>query len=152
MKKSKKWCVVNTLLMNIPIAAGISLSAQLLAIGKVILPLFFINFAIAYILSFLVGMTIPAVKWGMGFAGLCKAKPNTLKFGLCINAVVNLVYVVVNEIVLTYFNVVILNHAPVIAVVFGILETFIPIYIIGFIISFVWNQPAEKITNNLVKE
>lgn len=102
--------------------------------------------------SFVVGMCVPAVKWGIGFATVCKAKPGTLKFGLCINVIVNLVYVVANEIVLTYFNVVVLNHAPMIAVLFGILETFIPIYIVGYIVSFLWNQPCEKITNNIVKE
>lgn len=152
MKRTFKYKAINALIMNIPVAAGISLTAQLLAIGKVILPLFCINFAIAYALSFIVGITVPAVDWGIGFAKLCHAKPNTLKFGLCINAVVNLVYVVANEIVLTYFNVVILNGAPAIAVVFGILETFIPIYIVGYIISFLWNQPTEKITNSIVKE
>lgn len=148
MNHSTKWRVVNTLLMNIPIAAAIAVAAQFLAIHTFILPLFCINFAMAYVLSFVVGMCVPAVKWGIGFAMACKAKPGTLKFGLCINAIVNLVYVVANEIVLSYFNIVVLNHAPMIAVLFGILETFIPIYIV----SFLWNQPCEKITNNIVKE
>lgn len=152
MNHSAKWRVVNTLLMNIPIAASISVTAQFLAIHTFIFPLFCMNFAIAYVLSFVVGMCVPAVKWGFGFAQVCKAKPDTLKFGLCINAIVNLVYVVANEIVLTYFNVVVLNHAPIIAVLFGILETFIPIYIVGFIVSFLWNQPCEKITNSIVKK
>lgn len=148
MNHSTKWRVVNTLLMNIPIAAAIAVAAQFLAIHTFILPLFCINFAMAYVLSFVVGMCVPAVKWGIGFAMICKAEPNTLKFGLCMNAIVNFVYVLANEIVLSYFNIVVLNHAPMIAVLFGILETFIPIYIV----SFLWNQPCEKITNNIVKE
>lgn len=148
MNHSTKWRVVNTLLMNIPIAAAIAVAAQFLAIHTFILPLFCINFAMAYVLSFVVGMCVPAVKWGIGFAMACKAEPNTLKFGLCMNAIVNFVYVLANEIVLSYFNIVVLNHAPMIAVLFGILETFIPIYIV----SFLWNQPCEKITNNIVKE
>ena len=152
MNKSKKWRIVNTLIMNIPVAACISLTAQLLAIGKVIVPLFFINFTIAYILSFFIGMYVPSVKWGMNFAKAFKAKPSTLPFGLCINVVVNLVYVTANEIVLTYFNVAILNKAPLIAVVFGILETFIPIYIVGYIVSFLWNKPSESLTDNLINE
>lgn len=152
MNHSTKWRVVNTLLMNIPIAAAIAVAAQFLAIHTFILPLFCINFAMAYVLSFVVGMCVPAVKWGIGFAMACKAEPNTLKFGLCVNAIVNFVYVVANEIVLSYFNIVVLNHAPMIAVLFGILETFIPIYIVGYIVSFLWNQPCEKITNNNVKE
>ena len=152
MNHSTKWRVVNTLLMNIPIAAAIAVAAQFLAIHTFILPLFCINFAMAYVLSFVVGMCVPAVKWGIGFAMACKAEPNTLKFGLCMNAIVNFVYVLANEIVLSYFNIVVLNHAPMIAVLFGILETFIPIYIVGYIVSFLWNHPCEKITNNIVKE
>ena len=152
MNHSTKWRVVNTLLMNIPIAAAIAVAAQFLAIHTFILPLFCINFAVAYVLSFVVGMCVPAVKWGIGFAMACKAEPNTLKFGLCMNAIVNFVYVLANEIVLSYFNIVVLNHAPMIAVLFGILETFIPIYIVGYIVSFLWNQTCEKITNNIVKE
>ena len=152
MNHSTKWRVVNTLLMNIPIAAAIAVAAQFLAIHTFILPLFCINFAMAYVLSFVVGMCVPAVKWGIGFAMACKAEPNTLKFGLCMNAIVNFVYVLANEIVLSYFNIVVLNHAPMIAVLFGILETFIPIYIVGYIVSFLCNQPCEKITNNIVKE
>ena len=128
MNHGTKWRVVNTLLMNIPIAATIAVAAQFLAIHTFILPLFCINFAMAYVLSFVVGMCVPAVKWGIGFAMACKAEPNTLKFGLCMNAIVNFVYVLANEIVLSYFNIVVLNHAPMIAVLFGILETFIPIY------------------------
>ena len=54
MNHSTKWRVVNTLLMNIPIAAAIAVAAQFLAIHTFILPLFCINFAMAYVLSFVV--------------------------------------------------------------------------------------------------
>ena len=152
MNKSFKWRAVNALIMNIPIALAIALTAQLLAIHTVIPQLLIINFLIAYAISFVIGVTIPAVKWGIGFAGVCKAKPDTLPFGLCINAVVNLVYVVINCLILTYFNVCILNHAPIIAYFIGMATTFIPIYIVGYIVSFLWNRPAEKITDNICKE
>lgn len=152
MKKSFKYRAVNALIMNIPVAAAISLAAQLLAIHTVIPQLFALNFCIAYVISFVVGVAIPLVPWGIAFALKCKAKPDTLKFGLCINAVVNLGYVVVNIILLTYFNVCILNHAPIIAAVMGMLTTFVPIYVVGYIVSFLWNGPAEKITSSICKE
>ncbi len=149
MQKSFKWRAVNVLIMNIPIALAISLTAQLIAVGTVIPKLLLINFLIAYVVSFVVGVAVPAVKWGIGFAMFCKTKPDTLPFGLCINAVVNLVYVVVNSLILTYFNVCILNHAPIIAYFIGMVTTFIPIYIVGYIVSFLWNRPAEKITDSI---
>ncbi len=152
MNKSIKYRAVNALIMNVPIALSIAITAQLLAVHTVVLPLLGINFLFAYIISFVVGIFVPAVKWGVGFALKCKAKPNTLPFGLCINAVVNLVYVLVNCLILTYFNVVILNGAPVIAFVIGLITTFVPIYIVGYIVSFLWNKPAEILTEKIVKE
>ncbi|MCF0132800.1 MAG: hypothetical protein HUJ72_02930 [Blautia sp.] len=149
---SNKCKVIYTLLMNIPIALSISLTAQLLATSTVVVKLLLINFCLAYIISFIVGMCLPVAKWGVGFALKCKAKPDTLKFGLLVNAVINLVYVVVNCLILTYFNVIILGHAPIIAYFIGMATTFIPIYIVGFIVSFLWNRPAESIARSICSE
>lgn len=149
---STKCKAIYTLIMNIPIALAIALTAQLLATHTVVIPLLLLNFALAYVISFLVGMFIPVVKWGMGFAAVCKTKPGSLPFGLCINVIVNLVYVLVNSILLTYFNVIILGHAPIIAFVMGLVTTFVPIYIVGYIVSFLWNRPAENIARNICKE
>ena len=155
---STKCKVIYTLIMHIPIALFISLTAQLLAIMAGEAPGFsFVllaeNFGLAYVISFIVGMCIPAVKWGVGFAMACKAKPDSLPFGLLVNVIVNLVYVVVNCLCLTYFNVCLLNHAPFWPVYFlSIAKMFIPIYIVGYIVSFLWNRPAEKIARNITKE
>ncbi len=152
MEMSKKCKVIYTLLMNIPVALAIAITAQLLAIGKIVVGLLLVNFALAYVISFVVGMLIPVGKLGVKFAFACKAKPDTLVFGLLVNVVVNLIYVVVNCLILTYFNVVILGHAPIIAYFMGIVTTFVPIYIVGYIVSFIWNRPAEKIAHSISGE
>ena len=155
---STKCKIITVLLTNIPIALCISLAAQLLAIAAGEAPgfsfgLLGINFCVAYVLSFIVGMCVPAVKWGAGFAMKCKAEPGTLKFGLLLNLVVNLVYVVANILVLTWFNVCFLNHAPFWpAYPLSVLKMFVPIYIVGYIVSFLWSQPAEKIARKLCNE
>lgn len=149
---STKHKVIFTLLMNIPVAGSIALVAQLLAIHTVKVDLFLINFALAYVISFLVGVFIPAAKWGVGFAMKCKAQPDSLKFGLLVNVIVNFVYVLVNEICLTYFNVIILGHAPIIAFVMGMVTTFVPIYAVGYVVSFLWNRPADNIAKAICKE
>ncbi len=151
-RPSFKFRLVNTLIMNIPIALSISLAAQLLATGKVNLTLLLINFTLAYIISFFVGLFIPCVPWGVGFASACKAKPGSLPFGLLVNVIVNFVYVAVNCVILTWFNMCVLNHAPLAAVPSGIIGSFVPLYIVGYIVSFLWNRPAENITKALVKE
>lgn len=152
MNKSLKYRVVNTLIMNIPVAFAIAITAQLLSIHKVVLPLLVVNFALAYVISFCVGMLIPAVSWGIAFAGKCKAEPGTLPFGLCVNLIVNLVYVVINSLILTYFNVIILGKAPMIAYFIGIVSTFVPIYIVGYIVSFLWNKPTELLSSRICGE
>lgn len=152
MNMSTKCKVIYTLLMNIPIALAISLTAQLLATGTVIVNLLLINFGLAYVISFVVGMFLPVGKWGFGFAMALKAEPDTLKFGLLVNLVINFVYVLVNSLILTFFNVIILGHAPIIAYFIGFATTFIPLYIVGYIVSFLWNRPAENIAKNICGE
>lgn len=152
-QKSVKYRAVNTLITNIPICLAICLTAQLLSIGKIVLALTCMNFALAYVVSFLVGMFLPLVPWGLGFAGKCKAKPDSLKFGLLVNVIVNTGYVVVNSIVLTSFNVCILGGQPVFPVLFiAMATTIIPIWIVGYIVSFIWTQPAMKISSAICKE
>ena len=148
---NKKKTIFN-LIMNIPIALAMPISAQLLTIGKLVPIGIVTNFIISFILSFTLGMTLPVDKWGANFAMKMGAKPGTLKFGLLVNALVTLIYVIANSLVLTFFNVVIVQKAPFGAFVGGFLATFIPLYIIGYIVSFLWNKPAEKITENIVKE
>lgn len=152
MNMSTKCKVVYTLIMNIPVALAIALTAQLLAIHTVVLPLLGINFCIAYAISFLIGMLIPVAKWGVGLAMKCKAKPDSLPFGLLVNLIVNTVYVVINCIILTYFNVVILNGAPIAAYFIGMATTVLPIWIVGYVVSFIWNRPAEQIAHKACKE
>jgi len=150
---STKYRVVNTLIMNIPISLAIVFTAQLLANGKIELGLSVLNFVIAYAVSFIVGMLVPLVPWGLGFAKACKAKPDTLPFGLLVNVIVNLGYVLVNCIILTFVNVVILGHAPIFPVYFiAMASTFLPIYAVGYVVSFLWNKPAEKISKAICGE
>ncbi len=151
-KMSLKYRIVNTLIMNIPICIAICITAQLLGTGTVVLNLTLINFCIAYVVSFLVGMFIPLVPWGLGFAKVCKAKPDSLPFGLLVNVVVNFGYVFVNSIVLTYFNVNILGGAPLPVFFISLVANFIPIYLVGYVVSFLWNKPAQILAAKICGE
>ena len=151
-RPSFKFRLVNALITNIPIALSISLAAQLLATGTVNAKVLLINFSIAYLISLIIGLFIPCVPWGIGFAKACGAKPGTLPFGLLLNVVVNFVYVLVNCVFLTWFNICILNHGPIQAVPFGIISSFLPLYAVGYVVSFLWSRPAENIAHSIVKE
>lgn len=61
-------------------------------------------------------------------------------------------YECANCLFLTYFNVVMLGHQPIKIYFIAMLTTFIPIYLVGYVVSFLWNRPAEKIARNICNE
>lgn len=149
---STKYRIVSTLITNIPICIAMVFTAQLLGTGKIMPVPSLINFVLAYGVSFLIGMFLPLVPWGLAFASKCGAKPNSLPFGLLVNVVVNLGYVVINSLLLTWFNVILMGGAPMAAFLPAALGSFVPIYVVGYIVSFLWNQPAGKIAGNICGE
>ncbi len=65
---SKKQRNLQVFLMNIPNAAALSLAAMLLSVGRIVPSLFALNFCMAYVISDVIGLTLPVEKWGVGFA------------------------------------------------------------------------------------
>lgn len=150
MMEKKATQVVNVLFMNIPITLVLCVFAQLLAVwkgdvGSFSFPQFLLNIPVAYMAATFVGMLVPSVKWGMKFAAACKANPGSLRFGLLVNVIVNTVYTLILSIVMTFINVYLLAHAPLIAVVFGVIENFVPIWSVCYIVSFLCNPLCRKL-------
>lgn len=139
------------LIMNIPIAFAIALTAQIVAIGQIILPLLGINLLIAYAIAFLIGMLIPVEPIGVGFANLFKAKPG-IQFGLLVNIPINFIYVTIICFILTYFNVVMLQKMPIDAFVSGFIGIYPILYLVGYLVSFVVNRPALKIAQSITSK
>jgi hypothetical protein len=159
--------LVNVLLTNIPIAICISAVAgyialqQQVAMGNVPQEAFWpafaqslgMNFVMSYIISFCVGYFLPVPQWGMAFAGLFGVTPRDgLKFGLCMNFVINTVYVLFNSVILTYVNACVLGGAPIQAFVPAWLSSLGQCWIVGFIVSFLWAQKAEQIARNICND
>ncbi|MDK2808597.1 MAG: hypothetical protein PWP24_1333 [Clostridiales bacterium] len=139
------------LMLNLPVAIAIALTAQLVTIHTIILPLFILNLLLAYVLAFFIGMLLPIEKIGVGFANFFKLKPG-LVFGLVVNVAINFVYVTIICLVMTYFNVVLLQKLPFAAFAGGFVSTYPVIYFVGYLVSFVANQPslhfAQRLTSN----
>lgn len=161
MKNSTK--LVKVLLTNIPIAVCISLVASYIGISsagvpeEAFMPAFLstaaINIVMAYIISFFIGWLIPAEKWGFAFAGAFGLKPTDgIKFGLVLNIVVNTVYVVVNAVILTFVNANVMQGMPISMFPMALLGSFFQCWIVGYIVSLLWAQPAEKIARNLMND
>ena len=148
MKKSTQ--TLDVLLLNLPVALTLCVVAQLLTIAQGQMAafswnMFGINFVVSYLLAFVIGMTIPCVKWGLAFAMKCKAKPGSWVFGALIDVMVNTTYAVILCALMTIFNVCILGGAPAIAALFGFLADIIPIWIACYIVSFLCVRPAESL-------
>ncbi len=149
---SKKCQVIQVFLMNIPNAVVLSLTAMLLSVGKIVPPLFLLNFCMAYIISDIVGLTLPVEKWGMGFANFFKVKPDTLAFGLTVNVAANAVYVVINCLILTFVNVIVIAKAPVMAYFMGMATTIVPIYLVSYVASLLARGWAIKTAKKICGE
>ena len=163
MPMQPKTKLVNVLLTNIPIAICISCVASYIGLSgaglpqEAFMPAFLrsvaLNIVLSYIISFFVGMFVPAPKWGMAFAGLFGVTPRDgVKFGLLMTLVVNLVYVVANSLILTYVNAILLGGAPMAAYIPAVLGSFVPCYVVGFIVSFIWAPKAEEIARKMCND
>ncbi len=161
MKTSTK--LVKVLLTNIPIAISISLVASYIGISSAGVPeeafmgAFLsttgINIVLSYIISFFVGWFIPAEKWGFAFAGACGAKPQDgLKFGLLLNVVINTVYVVINAVILTYVNAIVMQGMPLSMFPMALAGSFVQCWLVGYVVSFLWAQRAEALARKIMKD
>ncbi len=163
MPMQPKTKLINVLIMNIPMAICLSAVASYLGLrGQPIPPEAFmgvylksvgLNIIMSYIISFFVGMFIPAPKWGMALAGKLGLTPRDgVKFGLVMTAVINLVYVIFNSSILTYVNACVLNGAPIQAFLPGFLGSFLSCYLVGFLVAFFWAPRAERIARSICND
>lgn len=161
MKNSTK--LVKVLLTNIPIAISISLVASYLGLSsaglpeEAFVPAFVstaaINSLMAYGISFLIGWFIPADRWGFAFANKCGLTPaDGAKFGLVLNVIVNTVYVTINAVILTYVNAIVMQGLPIEVFVPSLLGSYVPCWVVGYVVSFLWATRAEAIARKAMKD
>lgn len=161
MKNSTK--LVKVLLTNIPIAISISLVASYIGISsaglpeEAFMPAFLsttgINILLSYVISFFIGWFIPSEKWGFAFAGLFGLNPGSgIAFGLVLNIIVNTVYVVINALILTYVNAIVMQGMPLAMFLTALFGSFFQCWVVGYIVSFLWATRAEKIARNLMHD
>ena len=165
MKNSTK--LVKVVLTNIPIAISISLVASYIGLSsaglpeEAFMPAFLstsaLNIALSYVISFFVGWFIPSERWGFAFAGKCGLRPSDgARFGLVLNVVVNSVYVVINALILTYVNAIVMQGMPIQMFPAALLGGLLPCWVVGYVVSLLWAVRAEaiarKVTGDLVPE
>jgi hypothetical protein len=65
---SKKYKIVNNLIMNAGLAIVIAFTAQILATGTIVIKILLINMLLVYVVACIVGMGLPIGKIGESFA------------------------------------------------------------------------------------
>ena len=149
MQKSAKLTAVYALIMDLPLSIIITIIALALG-GNLSWSSFVPSFCLAYVVTFFVNF-IHAERWGFAFASK-HAQPGTFKFGLLLNLVVAGVFVVILDLIMTYFGVVITAHAPMSEYWKAVIGGFIPCYIPTLIIAMFWNGVADKWSRAICKE
>lgn len=138
-KPSIKFLVVMNVVANLPMAIAMSVSAPLLSGQPIVMGNLLINVLIGFILACLINILLPIQKISKGFLALFKLKPEGFAGNLVGNIPACLLFVLIIGLVLTYYNV---REIP--AFLFAFIGTFLPLYIICFIVSMIFIPLALK--------
>lgn len=147
--KSKKLTAVYALIMDLPLSIIITVIALALG-GNLSMERFIPSCILAYVLTFFVNF-LPVEKWGVGFA-MKHAKPDTFKFGLFVNVVIAGVFVIILDLVMTFFGVVITAHGPMSEYFKAVVLGLIPCYIPTLVIAMLWYPVADKLSRKICNE
>lgn len=133
--------ILSNIFANIPTTLVFCWFIQQLSIWKGELPAFslhsyLINLPIGYITGLLTGFLLPGAAWGIRFADACGAKEGTWRHMALMDLIANTVNSTVMIIVMTYVNVHIFGHAPLQAVLAGVIGYYIPVWAAGYLISY----------------
>lgn len=140
-KPSFKQIAILNLVNNIPMAIIMSTASPLIAGQPLEIKNWTMNVLIAFVIACIINAVLPIPKIVKKTANIFKADENSFKGSLIGNIPVAFIFVVIIGLVLTYYNV---RMVPVF--IFAFLQTFLPLYVICFIVSIVTNPIAMKLS------
>lgn len=139
-KPSFKSIAIINLVNNIPMALIMSTAAPLLG-GQAIEPVNWImNVIIAFIIACIINAVVPVPLIANKFPALFKMDPKSVGGRIVGNIPVCLIFVIIIGLILTYYNV---RIVPIF--LFAFMGTFLPLYIICFIVSMITNPISMKL-------
>ena len=104
------------------------------------------NVLIAFVIACIINAVLPIHKIVKKTANIFKADENSFKGALLGNIPVAFIFVVIIGLILTYYNV---RMVPVF--IFAFLQTFLPLYVICFIVAMITNPIAMKLSGMSAK-
>ncbi len=139
MKPGIKFLIVFNCVLNIPMAIAMSVTAPLLVGMPVFTPNLLINILIGFVLATLINLLIPIPKITAGFAALCRQDPESVPGRILGNIPACLIFVVVIGLVMNLYNV---RKVP--DFLFAFIGTFLPMYLVCFVVALIFMPIAVK--------
>lgn len=139
-KPSFKQIAIINLVNNIPMALIMSTVAPIIGGQKIEINNWIINVLIAFVIACVINAVVPVSLIAKKFPTLFKLDPNKFAGRVVGNIPIAFIFVVIIGLVLTYYNV---RLVPVF--IFAFIATFIPLYLICFVVSMITNPIAMKL-------
>lgn len=139
-KPSAKAIISINLINNIPMAVVMSIMAPILIGEKVFTLNLLVNIVIAFILACIINLVLPIPIIAQGVPKLFKMDPQGFGGRIVANVPICFVFVLLIGLILTLYNV---RAVP--DFIFAFMATFLPLYIVCFIISMITNPIAMKV-------
>ncbi|MBR1623078.1 MAG: hypothetical protein IJ675_04140 [Pseudobutyrivibrio sp.] len=144
-KPSLKFFIVFNLVMNIPLATAMSIGGMIFS-GKadqLLTPGLLVNILIGFVLACIVNAVFPIPLIAMGFPKLFKIDPESIPGRILGNVPVVVIFVVIIGLAMNFVNVQLFAGAPAPAFLFAFLGTFIPMYILCFVVAMIFIPIAQ---------
>ncbi len=145
-KPSLKFFVVFNLVMNIPLSTAMSIGGMVFsgnADKMLTTPSLPINILVGFIVACIVNALIPIPLIAMGFPKLFKVDPESVPGRILGNIPIVFIFVVIIGLIMNFLNVQIFAGAPFPAFLFAFLGTFIPMYVLCFIVAMIFIPIAQ---------
>lgn len=144
--QSKKVTFLMCCIQYVVLAIGITATATILSGGGTVRS-FILNMAAAIAVNAAVGQAIPVEKIGIRFAELCGAKKGTLLFKALRIFAINVIFVTIISFSMA------LIHNGFVSNIFSIwVKTYFILHLVGYMISFVIESPAQAIALKIAEE
>lgn len=139
-KPSFKQIVIINLVNNIPMAIIMSTVAPIIGGQKIEINNWIMNVLIAFVIACIINAVVPIPLIAKKFPTLFKLNSDKFIGRAVGNIPIAFIFVVIIGLVLTYYNV---RLVPVF--IFAFIATFIPLYLICFVVSMITNPIAMKL-------
>ena len=144
-KPSLKFFIVFNLVMNIPLATAMSIGGMIFSgnTANLLTPALPINILIGFVLACIVNAIFPIPLIAMGFPRLFNIDPESVPGRFLGNVPVVVIFVAIIGLVMNFVNVQIFAGAPVPAFLFAFIGTFIPMYVLCYVVAMIFIPIAQ---------